>query len=415
MITSTSPTSPGAVFRVLGLAGVALLVLTAAATLLALSSTDASAQPLDDAVRLVVTQSSTADPAADFTFNPGIDPFTLNDGESYTILRSADSPTILVVQDNVEGWSTPVIDCGGDVLSTSVIGSGVSVLVEQGGTAECTFMNTPVAVPDGILTITQVSTADPTTEFGYGHGTTLRDGETDTITISFNAPLSFRQTNIPAGWSNPQIECTGDTNQWAISDTGVSGFIYAGERIDCTFTNSPLSTVASGIYPAVTCLGGNGRIDINLINQGDAPGLYRVTIGSLPARQNTINPNSWWRSPVTGRPDGPIQAIVTRDGQMVYSEVLNVQCDNNATVSSPEVQIMTYCVNGRGFVLAQMANPDATSQGYILDVGGIRRSQTAAPHGAAVRGVSGRPNGDLPVSVFADGVAIATETVTISC
>ena len=60
------------------------------------------------------------------------------------------------------------------------------------------------------------------------------------------------------------------------------------------------------IIQAVTCLGGNGRLDINLVNNGDAPSVYRIELGTLSPRELTIAPGDWGRMSVTGRRDGDL-------------------------------------------------------------------------------------------------------------
>ena len=77
----------------------------------------------------------------------------------------------------------------------------------------------------------------------------------------------------------------------------------------------------------VGCLGGNGRIDVFLNNVTAATATYSVRVGQLDARVRTLAPGSSVRVSVTGRQDGQIPVVVTRDTISVRDDAVIVACD----------------------------------------------------------------------------------------
>lgn len=165
----------------------------------------------------------------------------------------------------------------------------------------------------------------------------------------------------------------------------------------------------------VTCLNGGGRIDVNMVNSADEAATYRLQVGNLSPRERSVQPRSIWRSPATGRPDGEYRVTVTRDGAQFIDRTVTVSCDQTPAVMAREIEFISWCIGGNGIVFVQLANPRSSSQAYILDVGGIRRSTTAGAYGAAYRGISGRPNGAYEVTVEVVGRGSFTWWVEVRC
>lgn len=166
-----------------------------------------------------------------------------------------------------------------------------------------------------------------------------------------------------------------------------------------------------------SCLGGNGRVDTNIVNTGDEAATYRLEFEGLSARQRTVAAGDWWRMPVTGRPDATYEVAVVRDGTEVSRQTVQVQCDSQPpAVATRPVQIVNACRNDRGFVLFQFLNSTERSVGWVIEFEGVaNRSTTTAPFGQALRGVSGRPDGDWAVRIRADGVVVSEFTVPVAC
>lgn len=181
-----------------------------------------------------------------------------------------------------------------------------------------------------------------------------------------------------------------------------------------TATRPAQAIRAAEFFPTVTCLAGNGRIDMNILSTITAE--FTVTIGNLNPRVREVQAGDWWRSPVTGRQDGPIAVAVVMDGVLVFDKDLTVACDEAPAVSAPEVQPIVACRAGLGFVAWQFANPSEAARAYIIEFDGVpNRSTTAQAYGASIRGVSGRSDGNYSYSITAGGDLVSEGTVMVDC
>lgn len=171
------------------------------------------------------------------------------------------------------------------------------------------------------------------------------------------------------------------------------------------------------VMVVVSCLAGNGRVDTNVVNTGDADATYRVEFEGLSPREGTVGVNDWWRMPLTGRPDRDFQHVVTRDGVVIFDEVVTVACDSEPPeLAAPEIQVINSCRDGLGFVAFQFVNPTPDSRSYFIEFEGTpNRSTTAPAHGQAVRGTSGRPNGTYDVLIRTTDGPLETMSVTVDC
>lgn len=170
------------------------------------------------------------------------------------------------------------------------------------------------------------------------------------------------------------------------------------------------------VIPAVTCLGGNGRIDVNIVN-GPEAATYSVRVGTLSPRVRRVAADDWWRNPITGRPDGSVSVEVKRNGETFWDGRVLVVCDGALRVTTgSEITLLQACRGGNGFVAWQFANPTARPRSYVIQFEGVPgRSSTAAAYGASVRGVSGRPDGIYEASIHVGGVEVWSEPVTVAC
>lgn len=167
----------------------------------------------------------------------------------------------------------------------------------------------------------------------------------------------------------------------------------------------------------VSCLAGNGRVDTNIVNTGDSSAIYRLEFASLSPRQTDVAAGDWWRSPITGRPDGDHEVIVKRNGVVISDTSITVACDDDPPqVSEPEVTVVNACRDGNGYLLFQLINPTAVTRSYVIEFDGVpNRSTSAAPFGAAVRAVTGRPDGQFTAVVRTGQTPVATMQVTVDC
>ena len=169
-----------------------------------------------------------------------------------------------------------------------------------------------------------------------------------------------------------------------------------------------------------SCLAGNGRIDLNIVNTETASSVYRLQVNNL-VRQRDVLFENWGRLSITGRPPGSYSITVKRDGQEILSETVELNCTaTNPPVSSPEVTVVNSCLetNGltNGLVLFQMVNPTSSSRPYVIEFDGVaNRSTTAAGYGQAVRGTSGRPDGVYKYRVRTGSTVIEEGALDVDC
>lgn len=178
----------------------------------------------------------------------------------------------------------------------------------------------------------------------------------------------------------------------------------------------PMESTAE-VSHVVSCLADNGRVDTNIVNPTNAGASYRVEFQGLTDRSRTVDGLDWWRSPVTGRSDGSYQIIVKRDGAVVSDQTVTVSCDTSPpVVSSDEVQVMSACRGGAGYVLFQMVNSGPEDKPYVVEFAGVpNRSTTAAGFGATVRATTGRQDGTYGVTVRSGTSVVDAFAVTVDC
>lgn len=186
------------------------------------------------------------------------------------------------------------------------------------------------------------------------------------------------------------------------------------EPVTCAPPN-PADTTE--VTVAVSCLAGNGRVDLNVVNTGTAAADYRLEFQGLTARQSTVGAGDWWRMPVTGRADGTYDMVVKRDGVVVSDEPVTIACDiDDPAVSTPEVTVVNACRDGNGYLLFQFVNPTNAARGYVIEFEGVpNRSTSASAYGSAVRAVTGRPDGTYDALVRVGGTTVSTPVVNVTC
>lgn len=227
----------------------------------------------------------------------------------------------------------------------------------------------------------------------------------------------------PPTWRVADFSCVGD--QRRLQRATSTGEFFMGGVLPAVNDISSVHCTASivdgaipfNIFPTVTCLAGNGRLDVNIYNGLSSATEYRLEVGALSPRVRSVESGDWWRSPVTGRPDGPISVRVFRNGALSLDTTLVVACDGPApAVTVPEIQLINSCRGGAGFVAWQFANPTNASRSYVIEFEGVpNRSTSAAPLGATVRGVSGRPDGRYDYTIKANGVVVREDSVRVTC
>lgn len=166
-----------------------------------------------------------------------------------------------------------------------------------------------------------------------------------------------------------------------------------------------------------SCLAGNGRVDLNIVNESTASSVYRLELQSLSARAVTVTSQNWGRISITGRPPASYSAVVKRDGQPIIAKVLSINCNQSVpTVSEPEVTIVNACRANNGYVLFQFVNPTSATRPYVIEFQGVpNRSTSALAFGQSVRATSGRPDGTYSYLVRSGSTTLKTGQITVNC
>ena len=102
---------------------------------------------------------------------------------------------------------------------------------------------------------------------------------------------------------------------------------------------------------------------------------------------------------------------------LISSRVESVSCDSiPPELDEPEVQLISSCRAGNGYLLFQFVNESDARKGYVIEFEGVpNRSTSADAFGAAVRAVTGRPDRDYDVLIRSGSTIILEGTVTVDC
>lgn len=210
----------------------------------------------------------------------------------------------------------------------------------------------------------------------------------------------------------------------AAQDLDQDGFSNAEEVLAGTDLNDASSfpteegdEESAEVSVHTSCLGGNGRLDLNLFNPSTASSLYELEFEGLTTRQRVVAFEDWGRIRITGRPDGDHSISVYRDDNLIANETIAFSCDApTPQVSEPEVTITSACRSGLGQVFLQMVNPTSDTKSYAIEFEGVsNRSTSAAAFGQARRGTTGRPDGSYDYLVRSGSTTIKEGTVAVDC
>jgi len=214
-----------------------------------------------------------------------------------------------------------------------------------------------------------------------------------TVTVAAQAPARIARSGRP-------------DNTYDVAVLRDGGPIFTSvETVACDPLGAEVAVTA-------TCLTGNGRIDVTLVNTTGTTAAYSVVVGSLAPRNRNLAPGEETTVSVTGRPDGPIGVVVNRDGAQIFTSTETVACDGPAA----EATVSTSCLAGRGRVDVVLSNPTAASAVYDVVVGQLApRTRTLTAGASDMVSVTGRPDGPIDVEVSRDGVVIDQSTHIIAC
>lgn len=163
-----------------------------------------------------------------------------------------------------------------------------------------------------------------------------------------------------------------------------------------------------------SCMAGRGRIDTNIVNTSTQDKNYVIKLFTTGSRRpmfirgRTVAPGDWWRSPLTGRPNGEYEIVVQtqRDGATppvtFARRTVDINCERGTeSIDEPEVQVVNACRDNRGYLMFIFTNNTAQPKPIVLSFAGVPNRSTTVPRfGQSVKFVTGRPNGTYGASVL---------------
>lgn len=238
----------------------------------------------------------------------------------------------------------------------------------------------------------------------------FNDSPTQVVYAVFIGALAPRLRAVPAG-DDAIVTVTGRRDgPLGIAVFG-DGIEVARQTVDVTC--DPQVEVAV----AVSCLSGNGRIDIDLFNLSGSAASYRATVEGLGPRSVFLSSGARSTVTVTGRPDRVYAVSVTRNGTEISNENYTVDCDTDPPGPDPDpVSVAVSCLAGNGRIDVDLFNDQGSSAVYTVTVGSLAdRVRAVDTMESATVAVTGRPDGPIDVVVRRDGGIVFAGTATVAC
>ena len=187
---------------------------------------------------------------------------------------------------------------------------------------------------------------------------------------------------------------------------------------DAVSTRALLTVVDSEIIApdpsaslVLSCLGGDGRLDLEITNPTGSSIDAVVHFGPLASRTVPVAADSTAVSTTTGRPDGPFLVRVEVGGETIFNVTEDVTCDP----PPQEITIQSSCLANNGRVDVDILNTTGDFASYQVNFGPIQRGVGLSAGFDFRLSVTGRPDGDLPVDVMRDGNVIESLIIPIAC
>lgn len=233
------------------------------------------------------------------------------------------------------------------------------------------------------------------------------NSSSQTYTVAVGS-LSARTKTLAAG-AGGRITVTGrpDGDLDVVVKRGSTTILNRSVTVDC---DPNVEVVVKS-----TCLAQNGRIDTTMMNTTSAPHTYAVAVGNLAPRNRVLAAGESITVSVTGRPDGDLPVVVTRDGTQIYSTPETINCDGGTTPGEP-VKVTVGCLAGNGRIDVNLGNTTTSSATFRVDVGDLDpRYRTLAANATDRVTVTGRPDGPIDVVVYRGNTEIYSQAQTVAC
>jgi len=165
------------------------------------------------------------------------------------------------------------------------------------------------------------------------------------------------------------------------------------------------------ITVALSCAADTGRVDVDIVNRGAATSLYSVTVGRVGPRTRTVAAGDSARVTVTGRRDGPLDVVVTRDGVETHRSTQTIACKPIV-----EATLAVSCAAGSGRFDIELTNPTDSAHDYTVVVQGLApRTRRLEPQARTTIIVTGRPDRTYLITATRGSTEILRETAEVRC
>lgn len=178
-----------------------------------------------------------------------------------------------------------------------------------------------------------------------------------------------------------------------------------------TVVNSEIIEPDPSASLVLSCLGGDGRFDLEITNPTSSPIDAMVHFGSLAPRTVPVAANSMAVSTTTGRPDGPFLVRVEVGDDTIFNVTEDVTCDP----PPQEITIQSSCLANNGRVDVDILNTTGDFASYQVNFGPIQRGVGLSAGFDFRLSITGRPDGEFPVDVMRDGDVIESVILPIAC
>lgn len=220
-----------------------------------------------------------------------------------------------------------------------------------------------------------------------------------TVSLAPGQDRQIQWAGRPDGLRTVEVTITGPAEPPAVIGTLATTTSTETRRVACD----------PEVGLAVSCLGGNGRIDIHLANRSGASAEYELT-ARVGTRTVALADLANGRITITGRPDGSEQLELARNGTTIWNDVALISCDPTVDVS---------CLVGNGLISVRLVNAATTATNFEVAVDGLSPRMLTVPAQTVVTTrFSGRPDGVVGVSTTATNQGVATienTAVTVDC
>lgn len=270
-----------------------------------------------------------------------------------------------------------------------------------------------------------------TTQFTNVYATTSTDGADTTIFVinrdTQPIELDINTYHLPGMQGQFSVASTtlsgaGQADRYPTLSDNTADVVVDGQTLKVPL--APTSVTALRIDGATTrtmtasvatrCLGDDGRFDVSITNISGVARQAFVSITGLPERSLTVAAGATETVTVTGRRDGDYTTIVSGDGIAVLTSKDRIACD--PTLAGSDGLVISDCLAGNGRIKVALRNDYSSTGNFAVRLAPMAtRLRTLQPWATDSITITGRSDGDYPLTVTRNGESVLSVTVPVDC